>query len=788
MKKSFEKSPNHIFRRDTFKGVIGKKQVPGDSSRTMSDKQCRIFIEEINEGVYETDIYGNFSYFNNAFCKVLGYSEEEILGQNFSKFMDSKNSRVAFEAFTKIWETQERFTDLVLDISDSTGETRTIELSAHLIVDGSNDKQGFHGIARDVTRKFKNINALKESELRYQQEYEASRRAEKWASNLLDFVPYPMVVFTLDGNVDYLNASFTEVFGWTLGELKGRRIPYIPPDLEEETGENIKKLFDEKIVRMETRRLTKDGRVLDVILRAAVYTDDEDGKVGEVVILRDITHEKRMERNNRTLFRISMALPSYPALEDLLDYISEEIKHLLDTEGALVMLVDKDNEEIFFQGAAYDDSRVQKKVKKIRFPADKGVSGNVIRTGEPVIVPDTAKNPDFYPVVDQQLHLPTRNMVIVPLRSGDKIIGVLNALNKKQGSFDDTDRELLTMIAATVSLSIENARFSKEIKDAYQEVTSLNRAKDKVINHLSHELKTPVSVLLASLNILTKRLEKLPDNSWDPTMKRARRNLERILDIQYEVEDIMRDRAYVSYPILSNLLEQCADELEVLAAEEVGEGQIIERIRERIDEIFLIKESETAEIALDSYVQQRLEALRPSFAHRNIEIIENMEKTPSVCIPSDVLQKVIDGLLKNAVENCPDNGKIELSVHKSGEVIVHDYGVGITSEDRKRIFEGFFTTQETMDYSSKRPFDFNAGGKGADLLRIKIFSERHGFKVDMDSERCGFIPKESDICPGDINRCSFCNKKEDCYNSGGTVFTLYFPSAPEGGCFIASPL
>jgi len=111
--------------------------------------------------------------------------------------------------------------------------------------------------------------------------------------------------------------------------------------------------------------------------------------------------------------------------------------------------------------------------------------------------------------------------------------------------------------------------------------------------------------------------------------------------------------------------------------------------------------------------------------------------------------------------------------------VVHDYGVGIVEEDQKRIFEGFFATQETMDYSSKRPFDFNAGGKGADLLRMKIFSERYNFKIEMSSSRCGFIPTESDICPGRISACRFCNSAEDCYRSGGTTFTFTFPPAPK---------
>jgi len=112
-------------------------------------------------------------------------------------------------------------------------------------------------------------------------------------------------------------------------------------------------------------------------------------------------------------------------------------------------------------------------------------------------------------------------------------------------------------------------------------------------------------------------------------------------------------------------------------------------------------------------------------------------------------------------------------------LLVHDFGVGIIEESQRRIFEGFFTTQDAMVYSSKRPYDFNAGGKGADLLRMKIFSERYNFKIDMTSSRCGFIPKESDICPGRISICTFCKKKEDCYHSGGTIFSLYFPPAPK---------
>ena len=80
-----------------------------------------------------------------------------------------------------------------------------------------------------------------------------------------------------------------------------------------------------------------------------------------------------------------------------------------------------------------------------------------------------------------------------------------------------------------------------------------------------------------------------------------------------------------------------------------------------------------------------------------------------------------------------------------------------------------------MFYSSKRPYDFNAGGSGSDLLRTKVFSERYGFTVDFDSKRCEFIPGDKDICPGTISACPFIKEKSECFSSGGSLFTIKFP-------------
>jgi signal transduction histidine kinase len=242
----------------------------------------------------------------------------------------------------------------------------------------------------------------------------------------------------------------------------------------------------------------------------------------------------------------------------------------------------------------------------------------------------------------------------------------------------------------------------------------------------------------------------------------------------------MQEKDYAAHRLMSLLLEECKDELEVLVADEVGEGGVVERIKKRIDGLFGPLEEVPEEIRLDQSVPDILDGIRPLFSHREIELVLDTEETPPVWIPADPLKKVVVGLIRNAVENTPDEGRIEVRVRRRGtgaEFLVRDYGVGIAPENQRRIFEGFFTTRETMSYSSRRPYDFNAGGKGIDLLRMRMFSERYRFRLHFTSKRCDHIPRDEDICPGRISACAYCREKGDCHRLGGSTFRVFFPSA-----------
>lgn len=346
--------------------------------------------------------------------------------------------------------------------------------------------------------------------------------------------------------------------------------------------------------------------------------------------------------------------------------------------------------------------------------------------------------------------------------------------------YSEDDKNLLETLINNLVVSLRNARSTAALKQAYQEVTILNRAKDKLIHHLSHELQTPVALLISMLKLLKKQLASVPTEKWQRSMQRAERNLQRLVDMQTEVEDILQKSEPRNRNMMGRLLDQCADTLEVLTAEQVGDEAVIDKIRNRIDEIFGPRDIIAENIILDQFVKAQIEKIRPLFSHRQLELIIDTQRTPHIFIPSEILEKLVVGLVKNAIENTPDEGKIEVRIRnkqKEVELVIQDRGVGIVEEHQQRIFEGFFPTRETIDYSSKRPFDFNAGGKGADLLRMKIFSERFNFNLDMTSSRCRHIPLNSDVCPGRISQCNFCRNPEDCYTSKGTTFRVVFPAS-----------
>ncbi len=88
-------------------------------------------------------------------------------------------------------------------------------------------------------------------------------------------------------------------------------------------------------------------------------------------------------------------------------------------------------------------------------------------------------------------------------------------------------------------------------------------------------------------------------------------------------------------------------------------------------------------------------------------------------------------------------------------------------------------TQETERYATRKPFDFNAGGKGLELMYLKILSEGGAFDISFKSHRCYFLNTQLDQCRGNLSSCPYESELEGCKKSGGTIFSVLFHRPPQ---------
>ena len=235
--------------------------------------------------------------------------------------------------------------------------------------------------------------SLKRSRLETMMQHEDSNKSQESYHAFLMVLPIPVMVMEADRTISFINPAFEETFGWTLEEIKGRPLDFIPEDQILKTATGKARLIETgELNNFETKRFAKDGRLLDVIYDGARYYDADNRPAGLVISLRDITQTKRAEFINQTLFRISNALHSFHSLDDLLNHISRQSKTLLETERAHVILLDEKHETFYFRADAVEDVKSAIKYTELKIPANLGVMGEVRRTLQPIVVNDYANN------------------------------------------------------------------------------------------------------------------------------------------------------------------------------------------------------------------------------------------------------------------------------------------------------------------------------------------------------------------------------------------------------------
>ena len=247
-----------------------------------SEEKYRNILESIEEGYYEFDIDGNFTFFNDAMCKIQGHSREELMGMNNRDYMTEEAAKEVLKAFNKVYTTGKPAKNLGWETIGKDGTKSHVETSASLIKDSEGEPIGFRGIVRDVTER-----KIMEAEL---------VQTKKFLQNIFDSSIDGIISTDLEGNVLYSSSRAKDILGYEREEPFGKKV-YVHYENGVEDAKKIMKELKKKgeLREYEMRFKKKDGEWVDINLSGS-YLKNEKGKViGTLGIYRDISDKKRLE-------------------------------------------------------------------------------------------------------------------------------------------------------------------------------------------------------------------------------------------------------------------------------------------------------------------------------------------------------------------------------------------------------------------------------------------------------------------------------------------------------------
>jgi two-component system cell cycle sensor histidine kinase/response regulator CckA len=260
-----------IFRAQRRKAEEALRKSEEKFAKAFKESPLWVVMSSFDDGLYME--------VNEAFLQATGFSRDEVIGRSSLDLATWKEPQERQDIIEQI-KTHGYVRNVQVQRRTKNGNILTMWFSGDIIeIQG---QKCLLSVSLDMTNRIKTETELRESESRL--------RA------ILVANPDPVVVYDAQGHPIFINPAFSRVFGWTLPELEGRLIPFVPDDQKEVTGQKIKELYDNGIpVQFETRRLTREGRTLDILVSAAIVRDREGKSTGMVVNLNDITERKRID-------------------------------------------------------------------------------------------------------------------------------------------------------------------------------------------------------------------------------------------------------------------------------------------------------------------------------------------------------------------------------------------------------------------------------------------------------------------------------------------------------------
>jgi signal transduction histidine kinase len=389
------------------------------------------------------------------------------------------------------------------------------------------------------------------------------------------------------------------------------------------------------------------------------------------------------QRALETILRIDHIMSTISDLRQLLRLIMAEAEQLADGEASSVMLHDPERNDLHFEVVMTPDEKVREVIKQIRVPmGESSIAGYAATHREPLTVNDVYNDPRFFRKSDEESSFKTRNIIAVPMLRKDRLIGVIEVLNKRSdGPFTDDDRRMLEVLAHQAAIAIENAQlFEANLKA--ERLAAIGQA----VAGLAHYVKNIVTGMKGSTTLVESAIQEKSYDLLPRAWEILRRSSDKVTTLVQDMLSYSKEREPELSPTGVNAI---VEEVKSLYDERAKEGgatielELEEGLPEvPMDEIGIHR-------CLTNFVGNALDALAFS---------ERLSKDPP----------------RVAVRTRLDRDRNELTLE------IEDNGCGIDPEKLEKIWEPFVS-------------DKGSRGTGLGLAVTKKIILEHGGRVTATS-------------------------------------------------------
>jgi PAS domain S-box-containing protein len=255
---------------------------PTEEILKISEERFSHVMENIQDGYYEVDLEGNYTFFNDGLLRITGYSRKEMLGMNNRRIVDDYNNKKVFKVFNQVYLTGVPAHAFDWECIRKDGQRRYVEVSVSLKKDAADQPVGFMGIARDITQRKLAEHTLRQSEERYR--------------TIIENIQDGYFEVDLDGNYTFFNDGLLRITGYPRQEMLGlnnRRI------VDDYNNKKVFEVFHQVFLTgipahaFDWECIRKDGQRRYVEVSVSLRKDMFGNTVGFMGIARDITERKR---------------------------------------------------------------------------------------------------------------------------------------------------------------------------------------------------------------------------------------------------------------------------------------------------------------------------------------------------------------------------------------------------------------------------------------------------------------------------------------------------------------